>query len=285
MADRVSQYAPMRSPRPVSRREGEESALTRLADVLRLKADRRRYQLNDMEQLAALEHRVDIDPYLRENPLRRLGYRESGGLRNVDYLPLAPKEASHYPEGFTENYLPYDEVGGYPIFRSLEITNPERAKEFRSYESEYLIPRGGVVAGSRYYSDPVLAHEFGHVGHSIVEDLVRKNPELAKRFEPKESPADIGYKFEEALVELGDNPEASWNLPETGEPITLEHTIQKPFGRTEMGRRKLERYNEIIQEIAAEELARRGEPPRANRMDTEEQGGIMGLLKSIFGGN
>lgn len=278
MVDRVSQYAPMRSPRPVPRRGAEE-------DTLRLAADRRRYQLNDMEQLAALEHRADIDPYLRENPLRRLGYRESGGLKNVDYLPLAPMAAFQYPEGFTEKSIPYDEVRGYPIFSSLEITNPERAEAFESYESDYLIPRGGVAVGSHYYSDPVLAHEFGHVGHSIIEDLVRKNPELAKRFEQNESPADVDYKFEEALVELADDPEAGWNLPETGDLITLAHTIETPFGRTETERLKLERYNEIIQQIAAEELARRGEPPRSKRMDTEEQGGVMGLLKSIFGGN
>jgi hypothetical protein len=225
------------------------------------------------EDFAALEARADMDPYLRDDALRRLGYRELGGLQGVDYA-----------------------FGGGRF--------PSRAA---SYRSSRVPEERGIDLGGIYYSDPVMAHESGHAGVDFVYDALERDPELLRIF--GEEGVDVartprmGPGFEEALVELGDDPTASWNLPrlhggwaypEEATVATMEPTIQYLSDVSPEDRERVETMNRAMQRIAEEELRRRGEPPRAEMREPgpesmfyrepEQEGGIGGLFRRLFGG-
>ena len=242
--------APSRSPRPTPRTTPEERrAIDRAAaDAM-------------MEEFAALEDRADMDPWLADNPLRRLGYREMGGLRGVDYLPATP-EGAYYSAG--------------------------------------AVNRIGL--GSDYFTPPVQAHEAGHAGVDVVTDAVfdPRNRDYANLFLREGLSPTPSYGFEEAVIELSDNPMDTWIQPRregrpTGTYSTLEPTIQFLPEAGTSDRSRVERYEQIMQEIAQEELARRGEPPRAvmqqpqpgnifyREPEPEPRGGLLGLLDRIRG--
>lgn len=251
----ASPLAPQRSMVPQTR-----------PDVL-TPEERRAQAMRMAEDFAALEARADIDPYLRDNALRRLGYRSLGGLRGVDFEPGG---SSGYPSS-RGTYTPAD--------RKIRM--------------------GGI-----YFSDPVMAHESGHAGVDFVNEAIRNNPELLQAFRDRGLGTNrpvMDYGFEEALVELGDNPTDTWNLPSNRqdwqypEPtMSVESTIQfLPEEGTE-DRDRVERMNAAMQQVAEDELRRQGEPPRAEMREPgpesmfyrqpEREGGIGGLFRRLFGG-
>jgi len=227
-------FAPTRSPRPAPRVTPEE---------------RRARAMADAEMFAALEDRADMDPLLANNALRRLGYRGIGGLRGVTLTQ-----------------------------------NPDRGYHSGRERRVYL--------GSNFFADPVKAHEAGHSGFDLVQEALTRDPELAQAFQDAGFPIDPktvseipeaflypwyepGFSvkdFEEAVVELGDDPTASWNLPANARSRffdqdavvgTMAPTIQYLPTDDEAKLAEFARYNEALQQIAEEVLRRQGEPPRA----------------------
>lgn len=301
--------APSRSPRPTPRVTPEERrAIDRAAaDAM-------------MDEFAALEDRADMDPWLAGDPLARLGYRERGGLRNVHYLPNAPDSALYFTSGYDVSDLDREIFEahrrgdtGYledvlPIFGSRVTMDPDRAEAFDAGRTEHLIPPGGVGVGPNVFSHPVKAHEFRHDGIDMLDSLIADSPELQARFselrsegivnprpwELEWSPSRaerVGYDdYNEAITEVRDDPADSWIAPD-GER-TIAYTIQQ--FNPEIGPSEgLERYEAAYQQIAQEELARLGEPPRAVMQEPqpgnmfyrepEPRGGLLGLLDRIRG--
>jgi hypothetical protein len=160
--------------------------------------------------------------------------------------------------------LGYRGIGG---LRGVRMSrNPEVAK-FSGKDREILI-------GGNFFADPVKAHEAGHSGFDLVEEALTRDPELAQAFR------DAGFaiafppsrSFEEAIVELGDDPTASWNLPADARSRffgqdavvgTMAPTIEYLPEDDEAKLAEFARYNEALQQIAEEVLRRQGEPPRA----------------------
>ena len=291
-----SPLAPSRSIRPAPRVTPEERRV-----VDRAAADEM------MEAFAALEGRADMDPYLANNPLRRLGYRETGGLRGIDYLPLAPDEAIYFGGGYRLPHLDAEIMAGdeLPIFRSIELMDPERAAAFDSSQSEFLIPPRTTAIGPNYFTERVKAHEAGHQGFDVIEDAMLARPELQARFTDENLPRFLDRAREEAVVELGDDLTGTWVQPRgEGRPVgtheSMFHTVQylpdrgtREFEISDQDFERMQRYEQIIQELAQEELTRRGEPPRAVMQtlgpgnmfyrEPEPRGGLLGVLDRIRG--
>ena len=242
--------APSSSPRPQPRVTPEQR--------------RAREQLK-AEQFAALEARADMDPLLVDDPLRRLGYRQIGGLQGVNLL-----------------------------------SNPD--------DAYYLGGDRLIEIGGNFFADPVVAHEAGHAGFDFVEDAVAADPELAQRLRAAGLEGrflgrlPVGSDFEEAAVEIGDDPAASWNLPRDARSSvfgpqalvgTMEPTIQYLTAVDRSEQARVGRFNDIMQEIAEEELRRLGEPPRAVMQEPgpesvfyrepEPERGIGALFRRMFG--
>lgn len=286
----TTDLAPSRSPRPVPRTTPEERRAA--ADAM-------------MEEFAALEGRADMDPYLSDDALARLGYREYGGLRAVDYIP-GGTNAAHIPSGLTRPSSLYPEE-----VRALLTLQPDRVAAWESGASDYLVPPRSVLMGSDVYAPAPIAHEFRHGGIDLLDQLIGEDPELQARYselrsagvrnpQPRElewrSSRDrrLGYRdFNEAVTEVQDDPEAWWNTP-AGERATMAPTIQH-YNPDSSAFDGVRRYEAAYQEIAAEELARRGEPPRAvmrqpepgnmfyREPEPEPRGGLLGLLDRIRG--
>ena len=257
------------------------------------------------EQFAALEARADIDPWLANDPMRRLGYRETGGLMNVDYMPLDPNNAWHFGGGY--NRLSFDEElrkaseTGLepPVFGSIEMMQPERAAAFLAGETPNLIPERGIMVGPNYFSEPIMAHESGHAGLRFVQDAINNNQAYANEYVQRgfDIPSQLPEAYEEGVIEIGDNPLDTWVQPWSTGPVgtygTMEHTVQYLPEEGSMMRNELEAYNALTQRIAQEELARRGEPPRAVMQqpgpgnmfyqEPEINQGIGGLFSGIRG--
>lgn len=267
--------APSSSPRPAVRVTPEER---RLREIERAMA----------EQFAALEARADIDPWLADNPMRRLGYREYGGLEAVDFVPNT-LGGSWVEYGIEQpRSLSREEIV------SLMQMQPDRVIDFEEGRTPFLIPPGTVMLGADYNTEAVTAHEFGHAGHDIIRALSAYDPEMAARFSEADvtRPGSASSRFEEGVVELSDNPDDSW-INTRGERATMAHTIEEADTSNRSYRGQLERYNALMQEIAQEELARRGEPPRAVMREPgpgsifyrepERRGGLLGILDRIRG--
>ena len=228
----------------------------------RVTPEQRRAQAQLMaEDFAALEARADMDPLLVNDALRRLGYRGIGGLRGVNLSP-----------------------------------NPEDA----FYAGEDRL----IEVGGNYFADPVVAHEAGHAGFDFVEDAIAADPELVQRFQDAGFVGQfpIGSGLEEAVVEIGDDPAASWNLPRDARSSVfgpealvglMDPTIQFLPGEDDYERARVERFDDIMQQIAEDELDRLGEPPRAQMREPgpenifyrepEPERGIGALFRRMFG--
>lgn len=223
------------------------------------------------EHFAALEARADMDPLLVNDPLRRLGYRQTGGLQGL-------------------------------IFSR----DPNTAQ----YRNRHRL----IDIGGNFFADPVVAHEAGHAGFDFVSDAIAADPDLLARFidagfivdaRPEDFEAGsfpVSSPFEEAVVELGDDPSATWNLPRNLEPglfspgqktATMEETIDYLDRVSGAERARLSLFNDIMQRVAEDELRRRGEPPRAQMREPgpenmfyrepEVERGIGALFRRLFG--
>lgn len=215
------------------------------------------------EQFAALEARADMDPLLVNDPLRRLGYRQIGGLQGIN-LSSNPEDA---------HYLGEDRL---------------------------------IEMGNNFFANPVVAHEAGHAGFDFVGDAIAANPGLAQRFQDAGFVGQfpVGSSLEEAVIEIGDDPTASWNLPRDARSLvfgpdalvgTMEPTVQYITAVDEGEQARVGRFNDIMQQIAEEELARFGEPPRAVMREPgpesifyrepEPERGIGALFRRLLGRN
>lgn len=272
--------APASSPRPAARVTPEER-----------RAREREWAM--AEQFAALETRADDDPWLANNPLARLGYREYGGLESVDFLPS--KRGAAWAEYGIQDPGPLSRAE----IESLIQMHPGYIDAYYDARDEgreaYLIPPKTVLIGSDYNSAPVRAHEFKHSGHDLIRQLSAFDPEMAARFVEADTPRPMraSSRFEEGVVELSDNPDDAW-INTSGEQMTMAPTITEANTDNRRYRNQLERYEAIMQELAQEELTRRGEPPRAVMREPEpgnlfyrepeRRGGLRGIL-DLFRGN
>lgn len=219
------------------------------------------------EEFAALETRADDDRFLRNNPLRRLGYRVAGGLKGIDYMPLGPDVAAMYGRGYGEPEYRQELFGdltrpGLPVFDSVQLMDPEKAEAFDRGTLEYLLEPGTVAIGPNYYSGPVRAHEFGHYGVDVIEDQMRDNPSLMDPFWDAGISPIIDWGVEEGVIELSDDPRESWNLP-SGGIATMAPTIQFLGSPEASWRDRLGIYENVLQDTAQGILTEMGEPPSA----------------------
>lgn len=297
--------APSRSPRPTPRTTPEER---RAIDRARANAD--------AEAFAALERRAEMDPWLADDPLARLGDRDMGGLQAVDYLPLAPNAALYFPSGYGKPQLDQEidldilYGGGLPILESIELMDPARHAAFELEREEYLIPPGTMAIGPNYFAPPIQAHEARHRGVHIIEDMLMAIPGLYSRSfrdDPFRPSIPLSRALNEALVELKDDLTDTWVQPSgddrpMGTHESMSHTVQYLPDRGEPGRNvvsdldfaNVQRWEPILQAIAQEELARRGEPPRAvmqepqpgnifyREPEPEPRGGLLGIFDRLI---
>lgn len=189
--------------------------------------------------------------------------------------------------------LGYRGIGG---LRGVNFSsNPE--------EASYLGADRLIEVGGNFFTDPVVAHEAGHAGFDFVADAVEANPDLVERFIEAGfiGRFPIGPGLEEAVIELGDDPEASWNLPRDARSMvfgpealvgTMAPTIQFLPEEGDSDRERVDRFNAIMQQIAEDELDRLGEPPRAQMREPgpdsvfyrepEPERGIGALFRRMF---
>lgn len=266
----TSEYAPKKSVRPRSKSDGRAA----IADAKRQRAL--------MAQMGDIEVRADLDPYLRDDPLARLGYKvsnlmpmfltDSMGAAKVGAQSVGGKRgaAGQVEESFGPNYSAY--------FRA---THPERDGEVRY---------GDVMYGDGYASLPVLAHELRHLGiaelrnSGLLPQEPIKGPYTGREF----------YPAEEAMTELGDTPflDERFNRPRRqqaalGESYPLSDTIEGFLNGKKHGlksytsgqRSAMEDLYKVMQQAAQEELTRQGEPPRTEPQYPTYWDKLMGLFK------
>lgn len=263
MADNASRLAPKRSLRPLTRpvrmstEAEEEAGLAALAAKRRAQAE---YRDRDMRQLGNLEMRVDMEPYLAGDPLARLGFDPD----RVDW------------------FSPYGEVSAFYAPQGYDLRGKLPSEDMRRYDAMYpdrggQVPEDTVMMNS-HRPPAVLAHESRHRG---IAALHRAGQDVLP----------MGSTYEEALVELGDVPyaEDTINLPLDSRAFERGARISKSVGAYIEHPNPPEgvlRYEQVLQELAQEELTRRGEPPKTQRREPEpEPGGVQRFLRSIFGGD
>lgn len=225
-----------------------------------------------MADVAELERRADLDKYLKDNPLARLGYM------------LANERPVFYPDTdkkFTSRAWSRAGGGGLEGSRIMPPYELELYNKAHPRDGGFL-PANAVVYDSSYAKLPVLAHEYGHIGYGFLKDqgvLPQKPMDVVR-------PA-----AEEALIELTEQPflDDRMNFSKrhhelAGRSYTLKDTqdatrnggLRGYFGRS---RDRLEDHLADIQTVAQGELTRRGEPPR-----TVPRVPSKGFFDWLFGG-
>lgn len=249
MVDRVSPSAPERSIRPMTREQVRERELYQQA------------QRKAAEQLADLEMRVDMDPYLKDDPLARLGFDPE----RIDWFssPVGTLSAFYAPEG-----VDLGKQGLHPsTLSAYDLMYPDR---------QYKVPEDTIVINPTR-PPASLAHEARHRGIKMLRRAGRDVDPMS-------------YRYEEALVELGDVPflEETSNLPRSNTAFAAGYRETRPLSwgheYPDPGE-GVRRYEKVLQELAQDELVRRGEPPRFVQPEPPQTGGVRELLRSIFGGN
>lgn len=233
-----------------------------------LPEDVRQRQRN--EQFGDTEFRWDLDRYLVDNPVARLGYDEA----KFRYMGRGPEAGRRYLSPMT--------YAGERSLVAREKMSPDLVSlyEARFPEDEGMIDPGTILYSDRYAGGrpEVLGHEAMHAGIMALERAGLIPPS--------------GKGFEEAAVEMMDvpfrdemiNPAARFDL----EPHPYSDTIQYLDSLSKEDRERVEGYLSDTQRIALEELRRRGEPPRAERRvapQEEKPSGLAALFNRIFGGD
>ena len=221
-----------------------------------------------MEDFAALEARADDDPWLKNNPMARLAYRESGGLRAVDYIP-GVNNAAAVGSGGIKRGSTLDKIHTDAI-RNIR---PEQYDAWQRGETPYLVNPYSILVGSEANSSPTRVHEFGHLGFDMLMNMIANDPTSVQKLRDAGLASKVSVGFEEAVMERNDNPEDQWIGADSGTTRSMGEYDDKRDAATNDPR--VARYESIMQEIARDELTRLGEPPRVQ--PKEPRGGLMGI--------
>lgn len=300
--------APTRSTRPAPRPGDQQDTAPRSADpvesaladaffaALRAQQDRdrvnqgagepdRAQQHDMMRQFGNLELRADMDPYLANDPLARLGFDPD----QIDYFsPYGKISAFYAPNGLDM----LDMVGSRETALRFNDMYPE---------NDYRVPEDTILM-TPFYPPAILAHESRHRGI----ELLRRDPNATL---PENT------FNEEGVVEIGDLPYLDEAQPtprgtiafEQGwSPVSVRRTLdegtQEPitfFGvprhATSVGQERQRTFDQLQAE-ARDALRRQGEVPRATMQGNPRQalremrritgtGGIGGLFRRVIGGD
>lgn len=263
MADNASRFAPKRSLRPLTRpvrmstEADEEAGLAALAAKRQAQAE---YRDRDMRQLGNLEMRVDMEPYLAGDPLARLGF-------DPDRV---------------EWFSPYGEISPFNAAQGDDLGARLSSESRRRYDAMYpgrggQVPEDSILMTANW-PPSALAHESRHRG---IDELLRAGRDVLPMSE----------NYEEAVVEIGDRPflDETMNLPRETLAFEQGARVSPPLSTTVKFPDPPEgvlRYEQVLQELAQEELTRRGEPPKTQRREPEpEPSAVQRFLRSIFGGD
>jgi len=258
-----SPLAPSRSIRPAPRVTPEE---------------RRAREHEMMRQFGNLEMRADMDPYLADDPLARLGFDPD----RVDWLsPRGEMTAFYAPSGAN--------LAGRVSRETLSRYSGMYPDRGGSVPPDTIVTNAGRGNAS-------VAHESRHRGLQMLRDLGVPDPDYDD-YSAYDRPVRPN---EETLVEAGDLPflDETYNVPRDTAAFERGDRTPRAFADTIEASRiddtGLQRYFRAYQELAQEELTRRGEPPRAV-MQTPgagqyvlprtrtRAGGLLGLLDLIRG--
>ena len=228
----------------------------------------------ELAALGDLELRADLDPYLKDDALARLGYSEA---RLMPLLDSSNSATTFSPSAFPD--------------ASMEASDYMKGNLLRRYNEAYpelggVLPPNSILYDDLYSALPVIAHELRHVGTGVIE---RDNPIKYDR----EFPSPYRNNWEETVLEIGDMPfiNKTWNAPSRLQPMRTTMDLQHTLEFYDKGRPKsripksvaagAEEAYGILQQLAAEELAARGEIPRAQPRQIEQpkqRGGLLGWL-------
>lgn len=215
---------------------------------------------------ANLELRADMDRYLVNDPLARLGYDPE----RVQWFDV--------PRRTTAFYAPFDVDMG-------SMLSPEAARNYNQmYPGTNLTVPADTIVMNSVSGLPTLAHEARHRGYDVLEGIAAL-PDMPPGFNME------GAMDPEQFTEIGDEPflDETFNLPrgvagfpEGATTRTMRGTLDtSPAGTVMRG------YYDQVQDAAQGVLAARGEPPRAV-MQTPQRGnmfyqptGLGGLFSRI----
>ena len=283
--------SPRPQPRP-QRMSAREMALAAAYDEMRQTTDRvnqgagepnRAHERDMMRQFGNLELRADMDPYLANDALARLGF-DPNEIRY--FSPYNKVSALH-----TEN----------PMDLRLQGLSRDTLLAYRDMypDLDYTVPDNSILM-TPFYPPAALAHESRHRG----VELLRRDPE-ANLADPYFQEVPFG---EEAVMEVGDlpyldetqnNPRGTFVFDADRTPFTVRSSIQRgmpaPGSAEAIARRRT--FDEL-QEAARAALERRGEVPRATMQGDVESAvqGMQGIRRdfapdrgeqesgSVFGG-
>ena len=222
------------------------------------------------EAFGDLEYRWSLDPALRDDAIARLGFSLPG---EALYMGRASGPLTSPTAAWSGSDIPAEKGMKGDL---LEMYNE------RFPQKEGMIEQNTILYDDEWGSSPrALGHEYSHLG---FDELVRLG-----------LLPGVGKNFEEAVIEAGDIPFVNEpiNLPSRlraarPDGISLADTVQVyTDDLTDEQREQVDKLRADAQIKALELLQSRGEPPRAQPKTAPQppdQGGIMSILRGLFGG-
>lgn len=159
-------------------------------------------EIESGKEFGDLEFRYDLDPVLSDDPMSRLGYSLS-------------KDKSFYGDSEGTDGKPNELV-----------------------DAPYHHPSTGEIYMDTKYgpSKDVWGHEYRHAGIKALNSLLESDENKFIDKYGYEAAALLRQFGNEAITELGDDPDASFNAPDDstyggkeykkGDPVKIEHTVQ-----------------------------------------------------------
>lgn len=219
------------------------------------------------EQLANLELRAALDPYLENNPVARLGY----DVIMRGFVPSEGPSGQIYSliGGFGENDPPLYTVSG--LYRASGSISPERYQAILDQLKDQGVDYDPGEQSTVYFQQSsrddyrtggleTLMHELSHAGF----EYLRRNPELLGR--------DQEYVeiFEE---DLADRMEAR-SRTKMNRPLNRDQEASDTA--------TINRLLEEADRVSEEQLLARGVPPQAVRRESAPAPTIMERLLGFF---